>query len=165
MTSIIMDSVIEICHTDLNLEEPLKKFFQDICEYGSDLYFHPHSFTKESAYNIANYHGKDLYYLLLDRKRVVGYGILRGWDEGFDIPSLGMIIHPTERGKGLGKLLMEFLHSVARLRGAKHIRLKVYPENKIALELYKKAGYIFEEELVDDQLVGYKKITLDKAFE
>lgn len=101
----------------------------------------------------SSYRGKDVYYLLIDGGEIIGYGMLRGWDEGFQTPSLGIVIDPSAQGRGLGRCLMSVLHAAARERGASQIRLKVYPENKPAVELYKSLGYEFLAEQ-DGQLIG-----------
>ncbi len=58
---------------------------------------------------------------------IVAYGMLRGWDEGYETPSLGIAVHSEWQARGVGRRMMEHLHQVARVRGAKRIRLKVYP--------------------------------------
>ena len=131
----------------------LSVFFATISKTEDSRFFHPHPFTKEQALSICYYKGQDLYYILHTGTKIIGYGILRGWDEGFDIPSLGIVIHPEERGKGYGDLLMRFLHAAARIRGATHVRLKVYPNNKTAIGMYRKLGYKFEGK-EETQIVG-----------
>lgn len=134
--------------------QPLAEFFQALREAGDDAEFHPHPFTAEEAARRCQYMGRDLYYILVDRQRVLAYGMLRGWDEGYEVPSLGIAVHPRERGKGLGRLLMEVLHAAARHRKARAIRLKVYPHNAQAIRLYKSLGYAFRGEETG-QLVGF----------
>lgn len=85
---------------------------------------------------------------------VLGYGLLRGWDQGYDVPSLGIAIRPDRRGQGLGILLMHFLHAAARQRGALRVRLRVHPGNARARDLYEKLGYRFEGE-ERGELVGF----------
>ena len=106
------------------------------------------------ARHIAQYKGEDLYYVLVDELNILGYGMLRGWDEGYEIPSLGLFIHPNHRKCGLGNLLINFLHSAARHRGASKVRLTVNQENRAAMELYKKVGYSFSEEY-EGRKVGF----------
>jgi ribosomal protein S18 acetylase RimI-like enzyme len=48
---------------------------------------------------------------------------------------------------------MHFLHAAARRRGADKVRLKVYPDNIRAIELYRELGYTFEAQEAG-QLVG-----------
>jgi len=147
-------SALEIQIVDKTLEKPLAEFFRALKKAGDDQYFHPHRFTDEEAKRIAHYSGKDLYYVLVEGGKVLGYGMLRGWDEGYEVPSLGIVIHPSVKGMGLGKLFMHFLHGAARRRGASKVRLKVYPNNKTAVMLYEGLGYTFQAEEAG-QLVGF----------
>ena len=82
---------------------------------------------------------------------------MRGWDEGYEVPFLGIVISSKNRGKGLGKLLMQFLHDMARKRNAQVIKLKVYNDNNAAIKLYKSFGYKFEC-WNDKQLIGTVKL-------
>ncbi len=132
---------------------PLGRFFQRLVTAGEDRFFHPHPLTVEEAAIRCNYCGKDIYYLLIEAGEIIGYGMLRGWDEGFDVPSLGIAIDPGAQGRGLGRYLMEFLHTSARQCGARHIRLKVYPDNGRARAFYHSLGYEFFDEQ-NGQLVG-----------
>ncbi len=138
--------------------QPLAEFFQALREAGDDAEFHPHPFTAEEAARRCQYAGRDLYYILADGERVLAYGMLRGWDDGYEIPSLGIAVHPRERGKGLGRLLMRVLHMAARRHGAKTIRLKVHPHNARAVRLYETLGYTFRGEEAG-QLVGFFDLT------
>lgn len=134
--------------------EPLTEFFRALEAAGDSQHFHPHALTAHEAVKTCHYQGGDLYYLLVDQRRVLGYGMLRGWDAGHETPSLGIAIHPSERGRGLGNVFMHFLHAAARRKGATTIRLKVYPDNTAAIKLYEGLGYRFEGH-EDGQLVGY----------
>lgn len=127
--------------------------FSDLQAAGDEAQFHPHPLVPAEAARLASYSGEDLYYIVTEGPRVLAYGMLRGWDAGFEVPSLGISVHPAERGAGLGKMLMEFLHAAARRKGASQIRLKVYPANTAALRLYRDLGYEFGAE-EEGQLVG-----------
>jgi ribosomal-protein-alanine N-acetyltransferase len=135
-------------------QQSLADFFQILRQAEYDKYFHPHPLTADEAERLCQYTGKDLYYIMVASDKVVGYGMLRGWDEGYEIPSLGIAIHPRARGKGLGKALMYFLHVVARWRGSPKIRLTVDRDNVAAVSLYKELGYSFREGTHAEQLVG-----------
>ena len=135
-------------------ELSLIEFFNWINNSDVKTYFHPHPFTQEQAYQLAHYQGKDLYYIVLEKTRILGYGMLRGWDEGYNVPSVGICLHSSVQGIGLGVLFMNFLHIVAKRRGVSQMRLKVYSENLKALNLYRKLGYTFKER-ENEQLVGY----------
>ena len=138
---------------------PLIDFFKAISANSENFRFHPHPLTAEEAACRCDYKGDDLYYVLIEAEggRVLGYGMLRGWDEGYAFPSLGIAIHPEAQGVGLGRLLMQFLHVAAKRRSAQKIRLKVYSDNQCAVNLYQQLGYYFDDE-EDGQLVGWKEL-------
>ena len=99
----------------------LKEFseFLDVLkENGDEIFFHPHPLNRNEARRLVNYQGKDLYYIQVHKNKIVGYGMLRGWDEGFDIPSLGIVVHPSVRRHGNGRKLLLFLHQTAKKSGA-----------------------------------------------
>lgn len=132
----------------------LATFFERLQTCGIGNYFHPHPLTAEEAPRRATYRGRDFYCVLLRGGQVIGYGMLRGWDEGYEVPSLGIVVDPAAQGQGHGRRLMELLHATARARGAKRIRLKVHPDNTRALALYRSLGYEFSGQ-EQGQLVGY----------
>ena len=136
------------------LERPLAQFFCDLSSAGDTRQFHPHEFTDAEAHRRSCYVGNDLYYVAIAGGRILAYGMLRGWDEGFTVPSLGIALHPVSRGTGLARTFMHFLHSAAMLRGAPKVRLKVYPDNVKAVHLYESLGYAFEAQEAG-QLVGF----------
>jgi len=131
----------------------LAVFFDLIKREKEDAFFHPHPFDRENAEKIANYSGKDLYCIASFANEVLAYGMLRGWDEGFEKPSLGIIVSSARRKLGLGHFFMSYLHLAAKLKGAGKVRLKVYPDNTPALALYRSIGYSFLGE-ENGQLVG-----------
>lgn len=126
------------------LEEQLAELLEALRAAGVERQFHPHPLTREAAAALVRREGSDGYFLLVDAGRAVGYGMLRGWDEGFEVPSLGIALLPSARGKGLGRIFMERLHEEAVARQARRVRLSVYPDNEPALRLYRSLGYQFE---------------------
>jgi ribosomal protein S18 acetylase RimI-like enzyme len=130
----------------------LADLFDALRAAGDERHFHPHPLTHEEAERLAGYGGLDVYRVLTDEGRVVGYGMLRGWDEGYEVPSLGIAVHPEARGVGAGRLLMEHLHEAARERGATRVRLRVYPDNTAARHLYEELGYVLQP--ANGELVG-----------
>jgi ribosomal-protein-alanine N-acetyltransferase len=140
-----------------DLENSLAKFFDVLRTTGDTEHFHPHPFTAEEAKIRCSYQGDDLYYVAVAEGAVQAYGMLRGWDEGYEVPSLGIAVHPRARGMKIGSAMMHFLHNAARQRGAKRVRLKVYKENVVAYRMYEKLGYRFEEQQ-GRQLVGFIEI-------
>ncbi len=67
----------------------LGEFLCALAENGDAAFFHPHPLTCEAALEIASLSGRDRYFVAIVAQKIVGYGMLRGWDAGFEIPSLG----------------------------------------------------------------------------
>lgn len=140
-------------------QDGLTLFLAELKECGDELFFSPHPVDEISIGRVAGLNGKDLYYLLVEGEKVLGYGLLRGWDEGYSIPSLGVAIHPAVRGAGLGKLFMNFLHAMALQRGARKVRLRVNKNNSNAQSLYMSLGYVFETDANQaGYLIGFKNL-------
>ena len=66
-----------------------------------------------------------------DDNGVIGYGAI----SGLEISAL--FVHPSDRGKGVGKKLLSFLVSVAR----EPVSLYVVKSNRTARSMYEKAGF------------------------
>ena len=66
----------------------LAGLFGALVASGDTVRFHPHPFTAEEAEARARYSGRDLYYVAVADGRALAYGMLRGWDEGYAVPSL-----------------------------------------------------------------------------
>jgi ribosomal protein S18 acetylase RimI-like enzyme len=71
----------------------------------------------------------------------VAYGMLRGWDDGFDVPSVGVAVRSDCEHRGFGRAMMRALHAAARKASASTVRLRVHPQNTRALALYRFMGY------------------------
>lgn len=139
------DEAIEIRKLGRAEIDPLLRFLLTIESAGEAALFKPHPFSREALEGFCSRTSRDLYYVLIAGVEVLGYGLLRGWDEGYAVPSLGIAIHADHRGSGLAGALMEFLHAVARHRGAPAVRLRVDPSNARAIALYQRSGYRFAE--------------------
>jgi GNAT superfamily N-acetyltransferase len=120
----------------------LADVFSDI----DQTFFRPHPFTDDEASLIASHAGPDVYAILLDGQRPVAYGMLRGWDEGYSTPSLGIAVRTSAQGRGLGRLMMQHLHGEAKRRGASVVRLRVHRDNTRARRLYESMGYRYDGE-------------------
>jgi len=144
---------IEILKLRLDLVEPLARMLETIRDAGDEEDFHPHPLTEAALRDIVAAGGQDQYYVMLQNGKAIAYGMLRGWDEGFDVPSLGIAVAPSVRGRGVGLLLIRFLHFAAKEAGASRIRLTVNVDNQAALRLYRGLGYTFKP--LDDRLVGH----------
>lgn len=71
---------------------------------------------------------------------VVGYAIIVEARNHAYLFSIA--VHPEKRNNGYGELLLKFLESNCSEKGFSKLRLDVRVDNKAAVELYKKLGYI-----------------------
>ena len=110
-------------------------------------YFQPHPMTAEYARELAGRPSEDTYLIGMVGDQAVAYGMLRGWDEGFSVPSLGLGVHRSFERRGYGMKMMLALRAAAQQRGATRIRLRVNPDNVAAAALYRRLG--FQEAGVD----------------
>lgn len=119
----------------------LADLFESLAAGPDASFFRPHPLTSQAAARIAAYDGHDFYGVATSAEILVGYGILRGWDEGYEVPSLGLAVTPVARRTGVAEWLLSALHDEARRRGATAVRLTVDVANLAAQRLYAKAGY------------------------
>jgi ribosomal protein S18 acetylase RimI-like enzyme len=118
-------------------------------------FFHPHPFTREFAAELCRKVGacRDRYYVACCKDRVISYMMLRGWDEGFTIPSFGVCNHPDLRNVGLGHALLAHAIHESREAGAPQLRLTVFKNNDRAVHVYRKFGFLFHDKN-EQELVG-----------
>jgi ribosomal protein S18 acetylase RimI-like enzyme len=105
-------------------------------------FFHPFPLTAESARRITNEPRADRYFGALCASTLVGISMLRGWDEGFEVPIFGILIDRGHRGRGLGRWMTERTLDVARRLGSERVRLSVYASNATAVSLYTRLGFV-----------------------
>jgi RimJ/RimL family protein N-acetyltransferase len=122
-------------------------------------YFTPFSFEEDSIQNIINNAVNDKYFGILINDELVGFYMLRGFDEGFEVPSYGVWISDKLSGLGLSKLTLQHAITFCKINNIKKIMLKVHPENIIAKSIYETFG--FNQEGFDDNnsnLIYYKSL-------
>lgn len=137
-------------HTD-----GFREFLAALHANGDNNFFHPHGFSTTDACEIVQLsaEGLDEYWVAVDGSRVIAYGLLRGWREGYAVPSAGIAVGPADRGRGHARTMMQHLHAIARTRGARQVRLKVDRRNESAIRLYESLGYTLKPH-DDHELLG-----------
>ena len=122
-------------------------------------FFHPHAFDRPMAERICRRTAiqQDEYFAAFDAEQVVGYGMLRGWDEGYSTPAFGVCVLPLYQGRGIGACLLDYAIGRATTHGSSRIMLKVRFDNDAAKRLYDGRGFEFTGREAD-QLVGYKSL-------
>jgi glycosyltransferase involved in cell wall biosynthesis/ribosomal protein S18 acetylase RimI-like enzyme len=104
-------------------------------------HFHPFEMTAESADEVTQHAGEDWYFGAFVRGKLVGLSMLRGWNEGFDVPSFGIVVDSEWHGQGIGSLLTDFTLDRAPWLGSERVRLSVYASNERAHRMYVSRGF------------------------
>lgn len=113
----------------------------------TERFFRPFPLTAETARDLCDPPSarRDGYFAAFHLGEPVAFSMLRGWDEGFAVPSFGVCVHPELRDVGLGKALLQHAREAARLAGAERLRLTVYRDNLRAVHVYRKLGVQLQE--------------------
>lgn len=152
-------SSAEIRALGANDAEALGDFFEAIRGLPEvESYFTPHPLDRAQAVRIATRaaHREDEYFAAFEDGRVVAYGMLRGWDEGYPNAAFGVAVLPERRGAGLGRAILRYAVERARAHGAERVVLKVNPENVNAMRLYESEGFVFDGYHTDgEQLLAH----------
>jgi ribosomal-protein-alanine N-acetyltransferase len=134
------DAEIRLCRGDD--VDALGRFFAQLDEDPAAAGFRPHPMSAEHARWICGREqSRDVYAVAIRGAEVVGYGMLRGWDEGYSVPSLGIAVLSSARGTGISTAMMRFLHHEAARAGSTRVRLRVEASNDRARRLYARLGY------------------------
>lgn len=115
--------------------------------------FHPHPLDAATAARIVRHEGRDAYLGAFCDDKLRGYALVRGWDEGYEVPSFGAAVDPGSRDEGVGSALLSAARALCVERGANSLMLKVHPGNERALQWYLRAGFEIGGEAPDGQLV------------
>ncbi|MGH9903816.1 MAG: GNAT family N-acetyltransferase [Pyrinomonadaceae bacterium] len=105
-------------------------------------FFYPFSFDEAALAKILGEQGRDVYMGVYWRGRMVGFFMLRGWNEGFDVPAFGILIDERHRGSGLEMVSLDAAKTICRLRGAGRMMLKMHPDNFSARGVARKIGFV-----------------------
>jgi ribosomal protein S18 acetylase RimI-like enzyme len=112
--------------------------------------FDPFALNAAEARRIALKPRQDAYYLASDGELSLGFSMLRGFDEGYAIPSFGIFVDHEHHGRGVGRKLTAWTVEQARGRGCPAVRLTVYAGNVAARRLYESLGFVEQERLLSD---------------
>jgi len=92
---------------------------------------------------------RDKYFGIFISDNLAGFYMLRGFDEGYEVPSYGVWISDKYSRMGLSTLTLQHAITFCRINSIKKIMLKVHPENVVAKNIYESFG--FKEEGIDQK--------------
>ena len=120
----------------------LTDFFERNDREDVTMFFHPFPLTAQTAAALcATTSRKDIYGAAFAGDTIVGLYMLRGWDEGYQVPSFGVIVERALHGRGIGRLLTQTALGDARQRAVARVRLTVSERNSRAIALYASLGF------------------------
>ena len=92
-------------------------------------FFNAFAFDADGIARMLAGRGKDVYMGLLIQGELAAFFMIRGWNEGYDVPALGSFVAEKYRGRGLMQLTVEMMKVICRLRGASRVMYKSHPDN------------------------------------
>jgi RimJ/RimL family protein N-acetyltransferase len=108
--------------------------------------FTPFPMTAATAASLLSERREDRYYGAFDDTgEIVALSMLRGWDEGYVVPSFGIAVDAGWHGRGLGTRMTAWTVEQARELGAPRVRLSVYDDNPTAQRIYARLGFVESE--------------------
>lgn len=122
-------------------ESSLARFFSENDCAEVTRFFHPFPLDAESARRIAREPRKDRYFAFWEDESIVGLAMLRGWDEGYEVPSFGIAVDHRYQGQGIGRQLTEHALTESQRLGCPRVRLTVYESNTKARPWYERLGF------------------------
>jgi glycosyltransferase involved in cell wall biosynthesis/ribosomal protein S18 acetylase RimI-like enzyme len=125
--------------------------------------FDPFPMTRASAEQLMLQPRRDRFFGAFCDGTLVAFSMLRGWDDGFEIPSFGIFVDASSQGRGVGAQLTDWTIEQARLAGARKIRLSVYGSNDRAIRIYDRLGFMVESRTpIDRNGVPDERIVMTK---
>jgi ribosomal protein S18 acetylase RimI-like enzyme len=121
--------------------EGLATLFRDNNRPEITRYFRPFPLTANSAYQITLTRHLDRSYVAVEDGRIVALCMLRGWDEGYATPSLGVLVDYRHEDSDLERQLIEFAIDEARRLGCARLRLTAEASNTRGLALFEALGF------------------------
>jgi ribosomal protein S18 acetylase RimI-like enzyme len=106
-------------------------------------------------------------FLLLEKKkRIIGLvSFSENWGGGPDTYISFLIVHPSYRGKFIGRNLLAKCFNILIGDKVPKVVTRTWATNKKALELYEKEGFGIKKTLQDDREKGLNTIFLEKPLE
>jgi ribosomal protein S18 acetylase RimI-like enzyme len=144
-------------------EPALARFFQENDREEITRHFHPFPLSAEMATRICRETRRDLYFASFEGETITAMGMLRGWDEGYAVPSFGVVVDHRRHGQGLGSRIIAHALELARARGAERVRLTVDGSRENVVALYERHGFRRTEELPGGRLVMMAELALPSA--
>ena len=105
-------------------------------------FFRPFGYDEASIATALAQTGQDIFTGLFWDQQLVGFFMLRGWNEGYEVPAFGILIDERYRGYGLEMAALDTAKVICRLRNVSRLMIKMHPDNISAKGVARKTGFI-----------------------
>lgn len=136
-----MTSTLDIRPLRASDEDGLGTFLERNDHADVTRWFRPFAMNRESARRLVADLELERFCVALDGPDIIGLGMLRGWKEGYEVPSLGVVVDRRATARGVGRALCDWLLAEAARAGAPSVRLSVDRDNHVARALYLSLGF------------------------
>ena len=107
--------------------------------------FDPFPMTRRTAEELLLPTSGDRFYGAFSSENLIAFSMLRGWDQGYEIPSFGIVVDSAAQRRGLGRRFTEWTVEQARSLECPAVRLSVYADNEPAYAIYRQLGFLEHE--------------------
>lgn len=122
---------------------------------GYSAHFQPFAFDEETVRGQLERARRDRWWGVRTGGKVVGFWMLRGFDEGYERPAFGVFIAERFAGRGLARRALDEATRWCEANGVPEMMLTVSPANTAARRVYDEAGFTVES--ADEKRVVMKK--------
>jgi RimJ/RimL family protein N-acetyltransferase len=105
-------------------------------------FFRPFGYDEASIAAALAQTGQDIFTSLFWDQQLVGFFMLRGWNEGYEVPAFGILIDERYRGYGLEMAALDTAKVICRLRNVSRLMIKMHPDNISAKGVARKTGFV-----------------------
>lgn len=105
-------------------------------------FFRPFGYDEPAIADALARQGQDVFTGLFWDEQIVGFFMLRGWNEGYEVPAFGILIDEQYRGYGLEMAALDTAKVICRLRKVSRLMIKMHPDNISAKGVARKTGFV-----------------------
>jgi RimJ/RimL family protein N-acetyltransferase len=117
-------------------------------------FFDPFPLTASTAHAITHHQGRDLYWGVMWRGKLVGICMVRGWDSGHEHRALGLMISRGVQSGGIGAQAVARALAHLRDSGEVSVRARIHKANQRSRRIV--LGLGFEEVVQDGEQIVYE---------
>jgi ribosomal-protein-alanine N-acetyltransferase len=143
-------------------EPALVRFFQENNRPEVTSLFRAFAFDAASAERICREPRRDRYFAMFEGHEIACFGMLRGWDEGFDVPTFGLVADHRFNGRGHGWRMWNWVMELGRELGCARMRITTDQSNTLILRMALKLGFLQTRELPNSRVELMAELTLPR---